>query len=276
MEKVEDKVCFGGRQQVWKHESSALGTSARFAVFLPPAARDETCPVLYFLSGLTCTEQNFITKGGAQRLAAELGLFVVCPDTSPRGDEVADSEDYDLGQGAGFYVNATEEPWKKHYRMADYVVSELPALIREQFPASDRMSVTGHSMGGHGALVLALRNPGLYRSVSAIAPIVAPTEVPWGHKALSAYLGDDPTTWAEWDAVALLEEAGERLPLLVDQGAADPFLDDQLQPNRLVAAAERVDHPIELRMHEGYDHSYYFIATVIDDHLRHAAAALKG
>jgi S-formylglutathione hydrolase len=275
MERVSSSACFGGVQEVWQHTSSTLGVDMRFAVFLPPQVHEGPRPVLTFLSGLTCTEQNVITKGGFQRACAEHGLILLCPDTSPRGEGVADDEAYDLGQGAGFYVDATRAPWSSHYRMATYVRDELPALVREHFAATDAESLTGHSMGGHGALVLALRNPGRYRSVSAFAPIVAPSEVPWGHKAFSAYLGDDRRAWKAHDACALVaSDLTERLPLLIDQGGADGFLDEQLQPHRLEAACQAAGHPLQLRLHDGYDHSYYFVSTFADDHVRHAARAL--
>ncbi|MCB9787965.1 MAG: S-formylglutathione hydrolase [Deltaproteobacteria bacterium] len=274
MERVESRACFGGRQEVWEHASEAVGGPMRFGVYLPPQAAEHPCPVLYWLSGLTCSEQNFITKAGAQRYAAEHGIILVAPDTSPRGEAVADDPASDLGQGAGFYLDATRPPWAAHYRMHEYVVRELPALVEARFPATGRRGISGHSMGGHGALVLALRNPGRYLSVSALAPIVAPSEVPWGHKAFSAYLGEDRAAWREWDACALVAGASERLPLLVDQGDDDPFLEEQLQPERLHAACKSADHPLTLRMQPGYDHSYYFIATFIGDHLAHHAAAL--
>jgi len=238
----------------------------RFAIYLPPQAEQRACPVLYWLSGLTCTEQNFITKAGAQRYASEHGAILVVPDTSPRGEDVADDEAYDLGQGAGFYLDATQPPWARHYRMQRYIAEELPALIEAHFPASDARGIFGHSMGGHGALVTALRHPGRYRSVSAFSPIVAPSEVPWGRKAFAAYLGEDRETWKQWDACALIAEAKERLPLLVDVGLDDEFLDTQLQPERLRAACEAADHPLELRMLRGYDHSYYFVSSFIGDH----------
>lgn len=276
MERIEHRACFGGWQDVYRHRSSVLNCEMNLAVYLPPQALERACPVLYWLSGLTCTEQNFITKAGAQRYAAEHGLILVAPDTSPRGDDVADAEGYDLGKGAGFYVNATQAPWSAHYRMHDYVVQELPALIEANFPATSARGISGHSMGGHGALVLALRNPGRYRSVSAFSPIVAPSEVPWGQKALGAYLGDDRDAWRAWDACALIADAGERLPLMVDQGEADEFLAAQLQPERLRAACEATGHPLELRLHPGYDHSYYFIASFIGEHIAYHAAALKG
>lgn len=274
LERIERRACSGGWQEVWQHDSTAVGGTMRFGVFVPPQAATAPCPVLYWLSGLTCTEQNFITKAGAQRYAAEHGVVIVAPDTSPRGDGVANDDAYDLGQGAGFYVNATETPWAPHYRMYDYIVDELPAVIEASFPVTDVRSITGHSMGGHGALVIALKNPGRYRSVSAFAPIVAPCQVPWGKKALGAYLGADRETWKAWDATELVGAASERLPLLIDQGTADDFLDGQLQPHRLVAACEAAGHPITLRLQDGYDHSYYFIASFIGDHVAHHAAAL--
>ena len=247
----------------------------RFAVYLPPQAQAQRLPVLYWLSGLTCTEQNFIGKAGAQRYAAEHGLILVAPDTSPRGEGVADDAAYDLGQGAGFYLNATREPWATHYRMYDYVVDELPALVEAHFPATQARAVSGHSMGGHGALVVALKNPGRYRSVSAFSPIVAPMRVPWGEKAFSAYLGDDRAAWAHWDATELVGNAMEKLPLLIDQGDADEFLAMQLQPELLRNACESAGHPLTLRMQPGYDHSYYFIASFVGEHVAYHAKALR-
>jgi S-formylglutathione hydrolase len=247
----------------------------KFAIFLPEAAlRGERLPVVYWLSGLTCSEQNFITKAGAQAHAARHNLIVVAPDTSPRGEGVADDPDYDLGQGAGFYVNATQDPWSQHYRMLDYVADELPQLIESHFPASHLRGVFGHSMGGHGALVAAMRRPGRYRSVSAFSPIVAPSQVPWGQKAFGAYLGENRSAWMAWDAVELIKVAPVRLPLLIDQGAADEFLQGQLRPELLKHACEAAGHPLTLRMHAGYDHSYYFIASFIADHFAHHASAL--
>ncbi len=275
MERLEHRACFGGWQQVYRHRSAVLGCDMRFAVYLPPQAAHARCPVLYWLSGLTCTEQNFITKAGAQRMAAKLGVILVAPDTSPRGADVPDADGYDLGQGAGFYVDATQAPWSTHYRMQDYVARELPALIEAECPANDARSISGHSMGGHGALVTALRNPGRYRSVSAFSPIVAPSQVPWGEKAFSAYLGDDRATWQAWDACALIATTHERIPLLVDQGGDDEFLAAQLQPERLRAACDATGHPLNLRVHPGYDHSYYFIATFIGEHIAHHARALR-
>ena len=276
MERIEQHASFGGRQEVWQHDSATLGCAMRFGVYLPPAAlAGQPCPVLYWLSGLTCSEQNFITKAGAQQHAALHQLIVVAPDTSPRGESVANDPAYDLGQGAGFYINATQAPWAPHYRMQDYVAEELPALVEQHFPASDRRGISGHSMGGHGALVTALRHPGRYRSVSAFSPIVAPSQVPWGRKALGAYLGDDREQWREWDAVELIANAPERLPLLVDQGEADEFLATQLRPELLQAACQRAGHPLTLRLHPGYDHSYYFIASLLAGHFEHHAKALR-
>ncbi len=276
MERIERHASFGGQQEVWSHTSAALGCQMRVAVYLPPQAPIGPCPVLYWLSGLTCTEQNFVTKAGAQRYAAEHGLILVAPDTSPRGEGVADdAQSHDLGQGAGFYVNATQVPWATHYRMHDYVVDELPGWIEAHFPANGARAISGHSMGGHGALVCALKNPGRYRSVSAFSPIVAPSQVPWGQKALGAYLGEDRLAWAAWDTCELLRTATERLPLLVDQGEADEFLLPQLKTHLLSEACERVGHPLQLRMQPGYDHSYYFVASFIEEHVAHHAHALR-
>ena len=274
-ERIEHRACFGGWQDVYRHRSEVLGCDMTVGVYLPPQVEQGPCPVLYWLSGLTCTEQNFITKAGAQRYAAEHGIILVAPDTSPRGEDVADAEGYDLGKGAGFYVNATQAPWASHYRMYDYIVDELPAWVEADPMASDRRAISGHSMGGHGALTIALKNPGRYRSVSAFSPIVAPTQVPWGEKAFAAYLGEDRAAWKSYDAVELIARATERLPLLVDQGDADEFLQGQLKPELLQAAAAEAGHPLTLRMQPGYDHSYYFIASFIGDHIAHHAAALK-
>ncbi|MET0656512.1 MAG: S-formylglutathione hydrolase [Pseudoxanthomonas sp.] len=275
LERIEHRACFGGWQDVYRHDSAVLDCEMNFAVYLPPQAATERLPVLYWLSGLTCTEQNFITKAGAQRYAAEHGLILVAPDTSPRGDGVADADGYDLGKGAGFYLNATQAPWSKHYRMYDYVASELPALIEANFPATASRSISGHSMGGHGALIVALKNPGRYRSVSAFSPIVAPSQVPWGQKAFGAYLGEDREEWMAWDTVELVAAAQERLPLLVDQGDADEFLSAQLKPELLQAACQAAGHALQLRLQPGYDHSYYFIESFIGEHIAHHARALK-
>lgn len=275
MERIEYHASFDGRQEVWKHSSTTLGCEMKFGIYLPRAAlQGERCPVLYWLSGLTCTEQNFITKACAQAHAARHGLIVVAPDTSPRGEGVADDSAYDLGQGAGFYLNATQTPWAPHFRMQDYIAEELPALIEQHFAANETRGIFGHSMGGHGALVTALRNPGRFRSVSAFSPIVAPTQVPWGEKAFAAYLGSDREAWKAWDAVELIRTAHERLPLLVDQGESDEFLHEQLKPELLKEACESAGHPLRLRMRPGYDHSYYFIATFLADHFAHHADAL--
>ncbi len=279
LEIISSNKSFGGWHNRYRHHSATLNCEMVFAVYLPPQAEpDAKLPVLYWLSGLTCTDENFMQKAGAQRLAAELGLVLVAPDTSPRGAEVPGDPDgaWDFGHGAGFYLNATEQPWAQHYRMHDYVVHELPALVEASFPVSDRRGISGHSMGGHGALVCALRNPGRYRSLSAFAPIGNPSSCPWGEKAFSRYLGSDRDSWRQWDACALLATASKRLPILVDQGEADSFLAIQLKPEVLRAAAAAVGHPLTLRLQPGYDHSYYFIASFIDDHLRHHAAALHG
>ncbi len=276
MQRIEHHASFGGRQEVWQHASSSTGTDMKVGVYLPPKAlAGEKCPVLYWLSGLTCTEQNFITKAGAQPFGAEHNLIIVAPDTSPRGEGVPNDDAYDLGQGAGFYLNATQQPWAKHFRMEDYVVNELPALIEQHFPATQVRGIFGHSMGGHGALTLALRHPGRYQSVSAFSPIVAPTQVPWGQKAFKAYLGDDVAAWKPHDTVELIASAKERLPLLVDQGEGDEFLAGQLKPELLKAACEKAGHPLTLRLQPGYDHSYYFIASFIGDHFAHHAKALR-
>lgn len=278
MERLASNVCFGGEHRRYRHRSAVLDCDMEFAVFLPPVAvgrEPKTVPALYWLSGLTCTDQNFMQKAGALRRAAELGMAIICPDTSPRGLGLPGEDDsYDFGSGAGFYVNATREPWARHYRMHDYVVAELPALLESELPITGQRGISGHSMGGHGALVCALRNPGQYQSVSAFAPIANPSNCPWGRKAFSGYLGDDEQAWQEWDATLLIPEVRERLPLLIDQGTADEFLEEQLAPDALVEACEKVHHHIELRMHRGYDHSYFFIASFIYDHLDHHARAL--
>jgi S-formylglutathione hydrolase len=271
VETVSTARCFGGTQGVYRHASRKTGTDMTFAVYLPPqaAAPGAKLPVLWYLSGLTCTHANVMEKGGYQRVCAELGLILVAPDTSPRGPEVPDEPDYDFGQGAGFYVDATQEPFARNYRMDSYITKELPKLLEENFPVDPaRQSITGHSMGGHGALTLALRNPGRYRSISAFAPIVSPSQVPWGEKALGRYLGPDRAGWRAYDAVALIEN-GARVPeLLVDQGTADSFLERELRPELLEAACRVAGIPLTLRMQEGYDHSYYFISTFMEDHLR--------
>jgi S-formylglutathione hydrolase len=276
MERLESHAAHGGRQEVWRHASDATGTEMTFAIFLPPQASDRACPVLYYLSGLTCTHANVMEKGEYRRPASEHGLIVICPDTSPRGAGVADDVAYDLGQGAGFYVDAKREPWSRHFRMESYVLAELPPLIEERFPVDrDRQGIFGHSMGGHGALTLALKSPDRFRSCSAFAPIVAPTQVPWGERALTAYLGNDRSGWRAHDAVALIED-GARFPeFLVDHGEADDFLNEQLRPHLLRQACEDAGIGLTLRMHPGYDHSYYFISTFMADHIAWHAERLK-
>lgn len=273
MELLEEHRCFEGRQQRWRHDSTTLNCAMTFSIFLPPT---ENPPVLFWLSGLTCNDENFTTKAGAQRIAAELGIALVMPDTSPRGDDVADDAGYDLGKGAGFYLNATEQPWASHYRMYDYIRDELPALIKAEFTVSDRCAISGHSMGGHGALIMALKNPGKYASVSAFAPIVNPTQVPWGQKAFTNYLGKDEAKWQEWDSCALMlaSDSASAIPMLIDQGDADQFLAGQLQPAVLAEAARQKDWPLTLRIQPGFDHSYYFMASFIEDHLRFHAEHL--
>lgn len=266
---------FGGIQRILAHDSAETKTQMRFSVFTPPGKGP--FPVFLFLSGLTCTEENFTVKAGAQRVAAELGLMIVAPDTSPRGEGVPDDPEgaYDLGLGAGFYVDATEHPWAKHYRMYSYVNDELFTLVGRELPADmDRVGVCGHSMGGHGALAVALKNPGRYKSVSAFAPIASPINCPWGEKALTAYLGPDRAAWRAYDSCALIEDGARAPEILVDQGTDDAFLESQLKPERLARACAAVGQPLTLRRQAGYDHSYYFIATFIGDHLRWHAARL--
>ncbi len=270
MECISTNRCFGGQQLRYRHASKTLNCDMTFSVFLPPQAEAGKVPVVYWLSGLTCTDENFVTKAGAQRYAAELGIALVAPDTSPRGEGVPDDPDggYDLGLGAGFYVNATQEPWRRHYRMYDYVVDELPELIAKGFPVdASRVGLSGHSMGGHGALTVALKNPGRYTSVTAFAPICAPMNCPWGEKALGSYLGADHDGWRDHDATELIPIAVERLPVLIDQGEADEFLAEQLQTERLLQVCAESDYPMIIRMQPGYDHSYFFIASFIGEHL---------
>jgi S-formylglutathione hydrolase len=277
METLSSWRAHGGTQGVCKHESAVTGTEMVFSVFVPDHAVGARLPVLWYLSGLTCTHANVTEKGEYRAACAELGLIFVAPDTSPRGEGVADDPAYDMGQGAGFYVDATEAPWAPHFRMRRYIEEELPALIADQFSADmARQGITGHSMGGHGALTIALRNSARFRSVSAFAPIVAPSQVPWGEKALAGYLGADRKRWRDYDAVALIED-GARLPdLLVDQGEADTFLAEQLRPELLQRVCETAGIPLTFRMQPGYDHSYYFISTFMADHLRwHAERLVK-
>lgn len=270
---ISETRMFGGRQLTVEHASVATGTPMRVAVFLPP--QEGPCPALVYLSGLTCTEDNVIQKAGAQRIAAELGMVFIAPDTSPRGEGVANVDAYDLGQGAGFYVNATQAPWVPHFRMYDYVTRDLMSLIAEEFPVEmTRVGIMGHSMGGHGALTIGLRHPQLFKTISAFSPIASPLNCPWGDKALTAYLGEDRAVWAEHDACALVKSQGFGGTLLVDQGEADEFLEEQLKTHLLKEACAEAGVKANIRMHPGYDHSYFFIATFIDDHLRHHANSL--
>jgi S-formylglutathione hydrolase len=269
--------CFDGTQFTYQHRSSETGTMMRFAAFVPPHAHQRPVPVVWYLSGLTCTEENFTVKAGAQRIAAELGLMLIAPDTSPRGDGVPGDPAgaYDFGLGAGFYVDATQDPWSRNYRMASYVERELPGLIGSELPADvARQSIMGHSMGGHGALTIALRNQGRYTSVSAFSPICSPMNCPWGQKALNGYLGSNTENWRRYDACALLEDGARLTELLVDQGTADQFLETQLKPELLKITCARAGVTLTLRMREGYDHSYFFISTFIEDHLRWHAQRL--
>ena len=272
-ETLTEQRVFSGTQGFYRHESAACAGPMRFGVFVPPQASHAPVPVVYFLAGLSCSEETFAIKAGAQRVCAELGLMLVTPDTSPRSARFpTDSEHWDFGQGAGFYLDATEAPWSAAYRMERYVVHELPALIEANFPArTDKRGVFGHSMGGHGALTLAFRNPGRYTSVSAIAPIVAPSQVPWGQKAFRGYLGEDTTQWAEHDACALVGRGGVPLHIRIDQGLSDKFLERELRPELFEDACRRVGQSLEVVRHAGYDHSYYFVQTVVTEHLRHHA-----
>ena len=280
MKELEKHLCFGGTLAVYEHESSALSCNMKFSVFLPPQAKDVPVPFISFLSGLTCTHENFTTKAGAYQCAAAEGLAIVAPDTSPRGDHVPDDKgSYDFGKGAGFYINATQQPWAKNYKMESYITEELNKLICEKFPLMpDHQGICGHSMGGHGALTLYLKYPDLYKSASAFAPIVAPAQVPWGHKAFSRYLGDNQQEWARHDASALMQDAKDRNAapaILIDQGTGDNFLSEQLKPELFAKACETAGQKLILNMREGYDHSYYFIQSFMDDHIRHHARILK-
>ena len=269
METVSQNRSFGGVQGVYKHHSEQTGTEMTFAVFVPDHEEGAKLPVVWYLSGLTCTHANVMEKGEYRAACAKLGIILVAPDTSPRGDDVADDEAYDFGKGAGFYVDATEASWATHFKMRSYIEQELPALVAQNFPVEmERQGIFGHSMGGHGALTIALRNPERFRSVSAFAPIVSPLNCPWGHKALGGYLGDDRTAWREYDACALIEDGARLKDILVDQGAADNFLVEQLKPELLEKACSEADIALTLNLREGYDHSYYFISTFMDDHLR--------
>jgi S-formylglutathione hydrolase len=272
LELLSQHACFGGVQSFYRHASSSIGLPMRFSVFKPPQAIDKPLPTLFYLSGLTCNEETFPTKAAAQRIAAQLGLMLIAPDTSPRGAGIAgESQDWDFGVGAGFYLNATQAPWATHYRMEDYVVHELRALAVAQLGAdAARLGIFGHSMGGHGALTLALRHPGVYQSLSAFAPIAAPSQCPWGHKAFTGYLGEDRSIWLQHDASALMAQAHTPYPkgILIDQGLGDKFLADQLLPAHFEQACATAKQPLTLRRHAGYDHGYYFISSFMEDHLR--------
>ncbi|MBC6907121.1 S-formylglutathione hydrolase [Saccharophagus sp. K07] len=278
VEKIGQNKCFGGNQLRYKHASPVLGCDMTFSIYLPPgASADAPVPVIYWLSGLTCTDENFVQKAGAQKYAAEHGVALVAPDTSPRGEHIPRDPDgaWDFGLGAGFYLDATNEPWRKNYRMYSYITEELPKLIEAEFPLTSKKSIMGHSMGGHGALTIALKNPGVYNAASAFSPICAPMECPWGVKAFSRYLGEDKTNWRQYDTCALIAERKNTIPLLVEQGSADSFLVEQLQPEKLQQACAQNQHPLDLRIRDGYDHSYFFIATFIGEHVAYHAERLK-
>jgi S-formylglutathione hydrolase len=277
LEQISANRSFGGKQLRYKHQSAVLNCEMTFSVYLPPQAAQGSVPVLYWLSGLTCSDENFVQKSGAQQYAADHGIAIVCPDTSPRGENVADDPEgsYDMGLGAGFYVNATQQPWAKHYQMYSYIADELPKLINGEFPVDpSKVSISGHSMGGHGALIIALNNPSQFKSVSAFAPICSPLNCPWGIKTMSNYLGKDRDNWAQYDSVALVGKATERLPVLIDQGDGDNFLEEQLKTPLLVEAAEKANFPMQIRLQPDYDHSYFFIATFIGEHIAFHAAAM--
>jgi S-formylglutathione hydrolase len=276
IENISMNKSFGGWHKQYSHQSKTLNCAMRFAIYLPPqVSNGDKVPVLYWLSGLTCSDENFMQKAGALSIAAELGIAIVTPDTSPRGEEVANDDGYDLGQGAGFYVNATQAPWNRHFHMYDYVVNELPQIIEATFPVSDKRAISGHSMGGHGALTIAMLNPERYSSMSAFSPICNPVNVPWGKKAFSAYLGKDKARWLKHDASELMRQATIFVPAKVDQGGADDFLKEQLTPETLEAVAKVNGYPLALVIHEGYDHSYYFISSFIEEHLRFHATHLS-
>jgi S-formylglutathione hydrolase len=268
---------FDGWVEFYSHPSTSTQTEMRFSIYLPQASESRRAPVLYWLSGLTCTEENFMIKAGAQRAASQLGLCLVVPDTSPRGAGIeGEDAEYDLGTGASFYLNATQPKWAKHYQMETYLTQELPALLEAHFPVfPNRQGISGHSMGGHGAMVLSLRHPGRYLSVSAFSPICAPSRCPWGQKAFTEYLGADPAAWAGYDAEQLIQKVTSRLPILIDQGGEDPYLENQLMPYAFRNTCSRIDYPLNLRIHPGYDHSYYFVATFIEDHLKFHARTLN-
>lgn len=276
IENVSVNKCFGGWHKQYSHYAKTVNCDMRFAIYLPPQiSTGKKVPVLYWLSGLTCTDENFMQKAGALRIAAELGIAIVAPDTSPRGSDIANDDGYDLGQGAGFYVNATQAPWNRHFQMYDYVVKELPEIIEANFPVSNARSISGHSMGGHGALTIAMLNPERYQSMSAFSPISNPLKCRWGQKALTAYLGLDKKLWHKHDASELMKQATQFVPGKVDQGLADDFITEQLKPEALTEAAKKNNYPLELNLHEGYDHSYYFISSFIEEHLRFHANYLS-
>ena len=276
LELISQNKVFGGWLNRYRHQSGSLNCEMTFAVYLPPQAEEQEVPFLYWLSGLTCTDENFCQKAGAFKTASELGLAIVCPDTSPRGTDFPGEHDsYDFGSGAGFYINATQAPWNKNYHMYDYVSEELPAVVEGELPFNGKRSISGHSMGGHGALVCALKQPERFQSVSAFAPISNPMECPWGEKAFTGYLGEDRQDWQQWDSCFLIRRSKERLPMLVDQGTEDDFMAEQLKPEALAHACTNAEYPMTLRMQPGYDHSYYFIATFMEKHVTWHAERLK-
>ena len=277
MKIISENKSFGGWVKRCEHVSASLNCTMIFSIYLPPIAEEKSVPVLYWLSGLTCTDENFMQKANAQRVASELGIAIVCPDTSPRGTNLPGEHDnYDFGSGAGFYLNATQAPWSEHYNMYDYIVDELPQLVTANFPITDKASISGHSMGGHGALTIALKNRNKYQSVSAFSPICNPTNCAWGERVFTAYLGEDRSFWTQYDATLLVQQGCDKLPILIDQGESDEFLIEQLKPECLQVACEKAHYPLTLRMHEGYDHSYFFVASFIESHLRYHDKALKG
>jgi len=269
IENISSNKLFGGWHKQYSHQASTVNCNMRFAIYLPPqASSTNKVPVLYWLSGLTCSDENVMQKSGIQRIAADLGIAIVAPDTSPRGEAVANDDSYDLGQGAGFYINATQQPWSSHYQMYDYITDELPALIEANFPVNNKRAIAGHSMGGHGALTIAIKNPERYCSVSAFSPISNPINCPWGQKAFTTYLGEDKNTWGDHDSSKLMAKATQFVPARVDQGEGDNFLIEQLKPETLALAAKQSNYPLELNLHAEYDHSYYFISSFIEEHLR--------
>lgn len=278
MKEIETHVCFGGTLSVYEHESAVLGCTMTFSLFLPPQAKSGDVPLLTYLSGLTCTHDNFTIKAGAYGFAAREGIAILAPDTSPRGDDVPDEDSYDCGKGAGFYINATQKPWAQHYHMEDYIAKELNALVCQEFPVlADKQGITGHSMGGHGALTLGLKYPDIFKSISAFAPIVAPSQVPWGEKVFARYLGDNKEEWRKHDACALMSASVNRSDfpeILIDQGGGDNFLEEQLKPHLFAQSCDAAGQKLSLRIHDGYDHSYYFIQSYIEDHIRHHANIL--